>query len=225
MSAITKEAGEMNKKTNRLVKAYCLIKKDLYRKGFFEEIEWQYNISRREIDQVLFMNEASWVILNTGMKEYVVRKKFSLVVDSFRRWTDFNWIVSNPEACETSALKHFNNQRKIHAIVSIACDIQMKGFSFYKNCIKEFGCDFLASLPHIGPVTSLHFGKNIGLNVFKPDRHMNKISSLLGFPSPKYLCDIISSETDDPIPVVDIVIWRFCTIYNSSIESFAKAFC
>ena len=54
--------------------------------------------------------------------------------------------------------------------------------------------------------------KNLGFDVVKPDRHLLRLASSLGFDSPEELCAEIAYEFGEPAAVVDIVLWRYCTL-------------
>jgi hypothetical protein len=66
--------------------------------------------------------------------------------------------------------------------------------------------------PFIGPITSFHLAKNLGLPVAKSDRHLVRLANAVGFEDVQSMCRNISSFTGDPVPVVDIVLWRFSAI-------------
>ena len=63
-------------------------------------------------------------------------------------------------------------------------------------------------MPFMGPATSYHLAKNLGFQVAKPDRHLNRISESNGFKNAHELCEAIASQTREPISVVDGVLWR-----------------
>ena len=56
---------------------------------------------------------------------------------------------------------------------------------------------------------AFHFAKNIGLDVVKPDRHLLRIASILGYNCPHKLCFDILELTNERISVVDLVFWRY----------------
>ena len=71
---------------------------------------------------------------------------------------------------------------------------------------------FLKTFDFIGDTTCYHLAKNIGLNFAKPDRHLLRISKIIGFDSPHALCKLISDYVADKIQVVDLVLWRYATL-------------
>ena len=106
----------------------------------------------------------------------------------------------------------FGHWRKIDAIINIARKMHEEGFGTIKSRIEREGVEFIQLLPFMGPATSFHLAKNIGLNVVKPDRHLQRVSAAVGYENPKHLCEDISKIIGDRVSVVDLVIWRFATI-------------
>jgi hypothetical protein len=74
---------------------------------------------------------------------------------------------------------HFNNIRRIEAIILIARNISSKGFDSFKKALYLDPLGVLQSLPYIGPVTCYHLAKNIGLQVAKPDHHLTRLAICL----------------------------------------------
>ena len=81
---------------------------------------------------------------------------------------------------------------------------------------------FLKTFDFIGPVTCYHLGKNIGLEVVKPDRHLVSIAQAAGFPTPRDLCEVISKITGDKITVVDLILWRYATLHTNYMSTFGS---
>ncbi len=70
----------------------------------------------------------------------------------------------------------------------------------------------------MGEATSFHLAKNIGLNVAKPDRHLVRMSSALGFESVNILCSEISNLIEENISLIDLVLWRYATLDKNYID-------
>lgn len=162
--------------------------------------------------ETLLLREAAWVILSTGMREAVVRSKFPNVSRAFLEWRSARQIAQQAEHCKSKAFPHFGHKAKLNAIVSVAQMISRRGFEDLKCEIQQDPLSVLCRFPFIGPVTSYHLAKNLGLSVAKPDRHVSRIAQLFGYENVQEFCHIISSFTGDPVEVVDIVLWRFATI-------------
>ncbi len=79
----------------------------------------------------------------------------------------------------------------------------------FRNQIEHEGIDFIRTLQFMGPATSYHLAKNIGLDVVKPDRHLVRIAESAGGFSPNDFCEMIAQQTGDKVSVIDIVPARF----------------
>jgi len=161
-----------------------------------------------KFDEQEVLREGAWVILCGGFKEAVIRKIFANFSLCFCGWTSAQEIVENRNICRETALDVFNNQKKVDAIVRLAESIVNLGFDNLKSQILDNPIKALSSLHFIGPITSFHLAKNLGFQVAKPDRHLNKISESNGFENAHELCEAIAKQTHEPISVVDGVLWR-----------------
>jgi len=203
-----------------IVAAYRQAKDMVLRAGFGEEILWQASVDFNSISETDFLREHAWVTLSAGMKERVIRNLFHPISSSFYYWESAKIIVENESRCRNSALRHFNNIKKIEAIIITAQNISSKGFNSFKADIYIDPLEMLQSLPYIGPVTCYHLAKNIGLQVAKPDRHLTRLAYSVGCNDVQRFCKYISLKTGDSIPVVDIVLWRFASITEGYLDFF-----
>lgn len=71
---------------------------------------------------------------------------------------------------------------------------------------------FLQTFDFIGPVTSFHLAKNLGLEVVKLDCHLVRMASVARCSCPEELCRITAEITGDKLSVVDLVLWRYATL-------------
>lgn len=203
-----------------LIHAYLEAKQAVIKAGFSEEIAWQENINFDNVNESEFLSEAAWVILSSGMREKIVRKKFPDISTAFFNWESARTIVLYRESCFNGALRCFNHVNKINAILKIAFHIYEKGFHFVKESIVKNGIPYIMSFPYMGPATSYHFAKNNGLQCVKPDRHLIRIAKKIGYNSPESMCSEIAIEIGEKIAVVDIVLWRYATIFTDYLDSF-----
>ena len=209
-------------KQRRIAKAYLIAKNRLIKMGYADEIDWQYEASLEQLSEPKLLEESAWVILNSGMKETVVRKRFPSISNAFNDWESAKYISNNALECKKKALSYFNHKPKIDAIISIARRISDEGFSKIFSEIKAHGINYLRQFPFLGPVTSIHLAKNIGMDVAKPDRHLKRLASTIGYNSVQSLCEEISLITEDPVPVIDIVLWRISTLYKKKRNDICK---
>lgn len=197
---------------------YMNAKQHVIKNGFVQEIDWQEDLEFEQIDEHLFLKEVAWVILSSGMKESIIRGKFSSISKEFYYWASSSLIVNNKEKCLKRALRHFNNKNKMSAIINIAIYLHTNGFEKVKKSIIEEGIAYLQSFPYMGPATSFHLAKNLGLNVAKPDRHLKRIADKAGYDSVDMLCADIARVTGEKVSVVDLVLWRYATLDNNYLE-------
>jgi len=207
---------------NGIVEVYLQAKEYVVKKGFGEEIDWQESIRFSQIEELDFLRESAWVVLSSGMSEAVIRRKFPSISEAFHFWRSAAYITENADNCRKKALGIFGHRGKIEAIISIAQRIFTQGFNIFKGYIKRDGVRFIRSLPFMGPATSYHLAKNIGLDVVKPDRHLLRVAFVTGFDSPETLCERIAEAVGDRISVIDLVIWRFATLNRNYVEFFAQ---
>lgn len=179
------------------------------------------SVSFEDIRETDFLREIAWVILSSGMRETIIRKKFTDISAAFFNWQSSQKIYKNSDNCREEALKYFNNIKKINAIIKIAKHVYMIGFQAVKDSVKKEGIDYIKQLPFMGPATSYHLAKNIGLPVVKPDRHLTRIAKVTGYSSPQLLCSDIAKYIGEKIAVVDLVIWRYSTLYNDYLDFFS----
>ena len=197
---------------NHLVNRYVDAKDVIIGEGFDSELDWQEGLDFINCKESDLLKEAAWVILSSGMRETIIRMKFPNISIAFLGFNNAVDIVDNSGKCRVEAMKSFGHSGKIDAIINVATRIAVDGFDKIKSSISRDGVEYLQSFDFIGPTTSYHLAKNLGLNVSKPDRHLCRVAEVCGFDSVAALCEKISNITGDSVAVVDLVIWRFATI-------------
>lgn len=202
----------------RIAHSYFFAKKYVIQKGYAGEVDWQDNINFELLTENIFLKEISWVILASGLSDKVVRKVYPTIESLMFNFQSSDSIMENRESCFLNALKVFNHKGKIGAIIYIAEYIHINSFDYVRSQIEKNGIFFIKTFPFMGEATSLHFAKNIGLEVVKPDRHLLRISSTLGFKNPYDLCKQISSTINEKASIIDIVMWRYATLDKHYIQ-------
>ncbi len=188
-------------KITRMAEYYNKIKIMLIDKGYEKEMMW-INTIPNPVDKDLFFKEYSWVVINSGMKNSVAEK----IYKNF-------W---NNESPDFSAINHPNKNKSMKKVYK-RLDLYFLHFIESKNKLM-----FLETLPHIGDVTKYHLARNLGLSYAKPDRHLVRILSLFDYPNVQKFCKKLSILTDDPIGLVDLVLWRFATLFPNYLELIKK---
>lgn len=195
-----------------LADAYIGAKEYVIEHGFAGEIDWQDSIHLADVTESTFLSEAAWVVLSSGMRESIIRRIFPSFSGAFFDWESSELIYERAEECRVSGNAIFRHKGKVDAIIKIAEQVDLIGFDSFKNNLELRGVEFIQLLPFMGPATSFHLAKNIGLDVVKPDRHLKRVAGVANYENPDYLCSDISRLVGDRLSVIDIVIWRFATL-------------
>jgi hypothetical protein len=177
--------------------------------GFSGEINWQSSRNPSSFCETDLLRECAWVILCTGFRESIIRRRFSFISMCFYDWESSALICADAEICVATALTCFANRPKVVAITRAAFHIREVGFESYRRRIIEDPIPSLLELPFVGAVTAFHLAKNLGFEMAKADRHLQRLSDSMGFSKPQQLCDHIAERTGDPVRVVDLVLWRY----------------
>lgn len=204
-----------------LLDVYLTMKEAVVARGFAWEIDWQAERRLDQIGESEFLRESAWTVLSAGFRETVVRRLFGPICDAFLGLQSAAVIQANRVGCRQAALEVFGNRRKIDAILDITCVVAASGFEVIRRRVREEDVRFLQTLPYIGPITAFHLAKNLGLPVVKPDRHLQRIATTAGFASPRELCELISNRVGEPVQVVDVVLWRYATLFRDYVTVFA----
>lgn len=204
---------------NEAVRYYYRAKQTIYQHGFFPEVYWQERINIELVDDTTFLSEHAWVVLSSGMNVKVVEKLYTALAPVFNEWKNASYICIKREEVKADALKHFAHSSKLDAMIHMASHIATNGLRDTINSIQQLGPEFLEQFPFLGPATSKHLAKNLGLNVPKPDRHLVRISKKFGYLNTHFFCQDIADTTGDKISVVDVVLWRYATINRNYLNS------
>jgi hypothetical protein len=199
-----------------------LAKTEIVCAGYADEIDWQQSVRFEEVTESDLLRENAWVVLSCGMRESIVRARFPKVAACFHDWESADRVLADMPQCRERALRYFHHPAKIDAIITCAQWIVMEGFARAKEAIYRNPLVALQWLPFIGPVTVYHLAKNLGLPVAKPDRHLLRLAKAAGYQDVQEFCADIAQCTGDPVPVVDIVLWRFATLRRDYLTTFAQ---
>jgi hypothetical protein len=208
-----------------LLASYYLAKLAVVGAGFEQEITWQERQSMADITESVFLREAAWVVLSSGMRESVIRRLFPAVESAFGKWQSAGWIVKHRARCKAHAEHAFRHPGKLDALVEISRTVSSRGVASLLEDLRKHGPDSLRMLPYMGPATSRHLAKNLGIDTAKPDRHLVRVAKATGYGSADSLCEYVASIVGDTVAVVDLVIWRFATISADYLEFFGQRRC
>ncbi|AOG03436.1 hypothetical protein [Bosea sp. RAC05] len=164
----------------------------LHRLGWAQgDIEWAEGICEPKTPDD-FALETIFVICNSGMKFEIARKIFDKVKVAL--------------LAGESAFSVFRHPGKAGAIDRIWKDREYlhRGFLLAADRL-----EFLAALPWIGQITKYHLAKNFGVDVAKPDVHLDRLAQLHGTTA-QLLCEHLARLSNFRVATVDTLIWRAC---------------
>lgn len=168
---------------------YRDIRQQVIAAGYQHDIDWAEGVTAPATANE-FATETIYVICNSGMKWDIARKIYDRVIAAL--------------AMGCSAHEEFGHKGKADAIDRIWTD----NISLFQQYLAaQDKVEFLGSLPWIGPITKYHLARNFGLDVVKPDRHIQRLADHYG-KTPHDLCADIAKETGERIGTVDVVLWR-----------------
>jgi hypothetical protein len=198
---------------DELVRRYLLAKRIVIEAGFEAEIAWQSSLCPHRVTEQSFLREAAWVVMSAGMAEAVVRRRFPLMRSALH---DFEpKAIANDGTVRSAALSVLRHERKVDAILVIARRVFELGDATIRRKLSEDPWTLLTSLPYMGPATSKHLAKNLGLAVAKPDRHLICIARSAGRRDVATMCSEIAAWLDEPPQLVDLVLWRWAVLHKS----------
>lgn len=192
--------------------------KNFVQEKFAADLRWQMSRDHTSFSESDLLREGAWVILCCGFRESVVRHQFSYISLCFCDWDSAAAIVDQSKLCRETAAARFKNYRKLDAIVELANFIAREGFASLRYRIERSPVEALQEIPFIGPITTCHLAKNLGFAVAKPDRHLERLATSLGYADTHTMCGEISALSGDPVPVVDLVLWRYAEQQNAVVR-------
>lgn len=165
-----------------------------------DQIEWSQRVKRPERPDDM-AEELIFVICNSGMQHRVARLIFNRVMDA---------IYSRSPVYPTA----FRHPGKSAAIEKIWRERETLFVQLLALSDAEI-VEWCGSLPWIGGITKYHAAKNLGADVAKPDRWLERIARDSG-ETVAALCQRLATTSGDRIATVDLVLW--CAAANGIIS-------
>lgn len=163
----------------------------LRNEGYGDMIAWSEEIQPCA-DARAFALEAIYVICNSGMKFLVANGIYWRVVDALRSRRSATTVFGHPG--KGPAIDFIWKHRRVL-------------FNAYSVAPNKLA--FCGTLPWIGPVTMFHLAKNLGVDVAKPDVHLERLAKAEGL-SVVALCQRLSRQTGYKVTTIDSILWRAC---------------
>jgi len=170
---------------------YFLLKMAIIQAGYENEVTWAETVGPPK-DSWNFFAEYAYVVVNSGMKNQVAQQVWQRIKKA---------LLLNGE-CKTA----FGHPGKSAAIQKAFLNREIL-FKEYLKQPDDQKLAWLEKLPWIGSITKYHLGKNLGMDLCKPDRHLVRIAESYMM-TPLELCFTLARVTGDHIGTVDYVLWR-----------------
>lgn len=178
---------------------YARIRSRLSELGYGRDYEWSQSVGAPETS-VDLAREYTWVVLNSGMRhtvaEAIMGRVWPLLLRGQRLGDAFR------HRGKAAALEDFW-RRKSDRLAELAAA---------RNVVA-----WCETLPWIGPITKFHLAKNLGVDVAKPDRWLERLAAA-GGESVDDLCDRLARSSGDRVATVDVVLWRACAVHLLAVE-------
>jgi len=186
-----------------VLSGYLTAKRLVVEAGYADDIDWAEGLARVKPDAGYVLRETAWVILNSGFRFQVVRKLWPGLTTAFHGFE----LARVDESCRPAALAVLKHPGKIGAIIAMAERLRREG----PGPTIELAATppALTRLPWIGKITCWHLAKVLGVDVVKPDVHLQRAAAAAGAGSPLALCEGIRDATGDRLTVIDSVLWRY----------------
>jgi hypothetical protein len=163
--------------------------------GHADDIEWSEQIEP-PTDPDHFGGEIIFVICNSGMHHRVATGIFHRVMAVLE--------ADEPQSSSTV----FGHKGKCGAIDSIWRD-RAQLLAEYQAASDKLA--MLETLPWIGGITKYHCAKNFGLQVAKPDVHLQRLADTFKT-TPQALCEELAHGCGLKVATVDVILWRAAAI-------------
>lgn len=168
--------------------------------GYGPTIVWSENIPpARDADE--FADQAVYVICNSGMKVTVAESIYRRCMAALRAGESVSGVFGHPG--KASAIDYIWHARE-------------RLWGVYREATDPLTS--LETLPWIGKVTRYHLAKNLGADMAKPDRHLDRLARRDRTTTAK-LCSKLAQETGYRAATIDTILWAACAggLLNSQI--------
>lgn len=154
------------------------------------QIVWAETVTR-PVSADAMARELIFVIANSGMKFPTARLIFRRVMEALEDGQDPFTVFKHPGKSSAMAWIWKERARLFQELPALT-DAELP--------------DWCGKLPHIGKITRWHGAKNLGANVAKPDRWLERVAAITT-ETVDGLCARLSHESGDRIATVDLVVW------------------
>ena len=200
-----------------VLKIYNYAKKVVKKAGFDDYFIYINNLLGNSFNRHLtlqeFFKQYVWVVFTCGFNASIVRKNWDAIKHMLY---DFNVRKVREMTVEKLSEKSpIKNRLKVSSIIKgsqIITNEWLDDIRFAKYSEEIKGK--LIKLPHISDVTVYHLMRNIGIDCFKPDRHIINISSKINLDPNELFNIIIKTGREKYIGLADFILWKAASILS-----------
>lgn len=187
---------------------------------------WRNLPKPAEIEECYFFSELTWCIYNAGMKETVIRQKWSNIQELYFNF-NADMVVSESEFIRFAAPGIFNHKLKTEAVIKSAkMIVNDRPINKKLGSMSEVeALTYFKTYPFIGDVTKYHIARNVGFDVVKPDRHLVRITEFLNYEAPDKLVREIANITGERKGFIDYVLWQWLSWQGHNAYDVAMSYC
>jgi hypothetical protein len=175
-----------------------------------------------EMDAPQIFREYAWVVFTCGFRADVVRSKWGEVGEMLFGFEPARVRESTfEELLESSPIK---NRQKVRALREASEVVTEEWVSELRGLGEPDQVrSRLRELPFVGEVTVWHLMRNLGVDCFKPDRHIVSLAGLLGREPAELFERLSDCGAERFTGVADYVLWRACASLGSARELVRRA--
>lgn len=178
---------------------YARVRSRLAELGYGRDYEWSQSVGTPET-AVDLAREYAWVVINSGMRNTVASGIMARV-----------WPVVLAGGSATTVFKHPGKAAAIDLVWRRKSEL-LAELAAARDVVA-----WCETLPWVGPITKFHLAKNLGVDVAKPDRWLERLAAA-GGESVDELCGRLASSSGDRVATVDVVLWRACAVHLLAVE-------
>ena len=182
-----------------------------------------------------FIRQCAWAIYGAAFSYRTLARYWDTLQEAYLHW-DVHEITAQYGTVREIALRSINNSRKVNAILSIASDLEKRGWAEVKATLQGFISydqrgnpietpalmDHLDRLPNVGPVLATYIAKNIGIDAIKHDIWIRRLAKHMGYrcdkPGVNAMASDFQSISGERINVIDTVLWNWAAVPQGCLE-------
>jgi hypothetical protein len=171
------------------------------------DTKWVLKISPDTITPSCFFKEYVWVVYASNFKVNILEK---YRINLYQAYGDYRTLdITRKDA----VLSVINNLSKWNAVLDTAKKLKYIGwkgeFGFKEIYLSSI--DSMTVFKFIKDITKFHLARNLGFDVAKPDRWMQRIRDQFECLSVKEMCQYLSSKYNMPVKQIDLILWKYAS--------------